>query len=625
MTARRLPAATAARWLPVALLAVFWAATGSALCHARSITIEEFLARIRVENSADVVVEESIAFRFEGSWNGVHRQIPVIEHTRQGFSHRLRLHVESVAGGDGSPLRYESSRQQNSLDLKIFVPGAADAVRTVVIRYRLKNAVRFFDDHDEMYWNVTGDEWPYPILEAKATIGLPGQLDNVRVNAFTGAYGSTGRDASITLDGVAHEADLAAGPAAEAGAIAAADHEVVVRTTRPLGIRQGLTVAVAWNAGVLRKPSAGELLWGWLVDNLATGGLLLVPLVVFGGLFSRWKRFGRDPRPGPVVVAYSPPEGLGPGEVGTLIDNSPDMRDIMAVIVDLAVRGMIRIREQPKAWFSGRTYTFELLRPTSEWTGLSEIDEAVLKGLFGQAGGDRDAQGSVAAVTTQNLEQKFYSHLPGIKTAILDALVSHGFYKTRPDRVRNGYFTAGVVVATFSVALAAAAPTIAAALGFSIATAIVALGCGLLSGLIIAAFGLIMPARTPKGAAALDAIRGFEEFLGRVESHRLASLPLTPELFERYLPYAMALKLDSRWAQAFEGICKEPPRWYVGDGHLTGFHSASFSSDMQTMSACAGAAMQSVPRSSDSSGFSGGGGGGGFSGGGSGGGGGSGF
>ena len=160
---------TFARWLPAALLAVFWAATGSALCYARSITIEEFLARIRVENSADVVVEESIGFRFEGSWNGVHRQIPVIEHTRQGLSHRLRLHVESVAGGDGSPLRYESSRQHNSLDLKIFVPGAADAVRTVVIRYRLKNAVRFFDDYDEMYWNVTGDEWPYPVLEAKAT------------------------------------------------------------------------------------------------------------------------------------------------------------------------------------------------------------------------------------------------------------------------------------------------------------------------------------------------------------------------------------------------------------------------------------------------------------------------
>jgi len=592
---------------------------GADLCHARSITIDEFFSRIRVEESAEVIIEESITLRFEGSWQGIHRRIPVLERTRQGLAHRLLLQVEGVSDSVGNPLRYESSWAGEYRDLKIFVPGAADAVRTVVIRYRLKNGIRFFEDHDELYWNVTGDEWPYPILQARAAITLPGKLDNLRVNAFTGAYGSTGRDAEITLDGAGHEPDLIVGPAAEAAAPVATEHEVLVRTTRPLGIHQGLTVAVAWNPGILPRPTGAGLFWTGLIDNLAAlvswlGWWVLAPLLTLGWLAARWRMVGRDPRPGPVVVAYEPPAGMGPGEVGTLIDNSSDMRDIMAVLVDLAVRGVIRIRRQPGR--TSRAYTFELLKPTSEWTGLGPIEQSLLAGLFGAAGEDRDADGLVAQVKTQDLEQKFYVHVPEIQSAIFDSLVAQGCYKNRPDKVCNSYLVAAFGLLVVSLFIAPIA-----------SQSMAATGCGMLAALCIAAFGFIMPARTPTGAATRDAILGFEEFLRRVDAHRLASLPLTPELFERYLPYAMALNVDRRWAKAFEGICTQPPQWYIGDGPLTTFDSSSFSSDMRAMGACASAAMQSAPRSSDSSGFSGGGGGGGggFSGGGSGGGGGEGF
>ena len=599
--------------------ALLLVAAGAGFCHARSITIDDFFARIRVEDSAEVIIEESITLRFEGSWQGIHRRIPVLERTRQGLAHRLLLQVEGISDGAGNPFRYESSWAGEYRDLKIFVPGAADAVRTVVIRYRLKNGIRFFEDHDELYWNVTGDEWPYPILQARAAISLPGKLDNLRVNAFTGAYGSTGRDAEITLDGASHEPDLIVGPAAEAAAPVASAHEVLVRTTRPLGIRQGLTVAVAWNPGILPRPTGTGLFWTGLIDNLAAlvswlGWWALAPLLALGWLTARWRMVGRDPRPGPVVVAYEPPAGMGPGEVGTLVDNSSDMRDIMAVLVDLAVRGVIRIRQQPGR--TSRAYTFELLKPTSEWAGLGTIEQSLLAGLFGAAGEDRDADGIVAQVKTQDLEQNFYAHLPAIQSAIFTKLIAQGCYQTRPDLVRKQYLGFAGVLFLASVAN-----------GFSELRSLAAVGCGILTALCIAAFGLIMPARTTKGAAARDAIVGFEEFLRRVDAHRLASLPLTPELFERYLPYAMALNVDRRWAKAFEGICTQPPQWYVGDGPITTFDSSSFSSDMRAMGACAAAAMQSAPRSSDSSGFSGGGGdtGGGSSGGGGGGGGGAGF
>ena len=106
--------------------------------------------------------------------------IPIVERTPQGFAHRLRASVESVTDLQGAQLTYSSSRQDHSIDLKIYVPSAVDASRTVVIVYRLKNAIRFFEEHDELYWNVTGDEWPYPILKASATIDLPRELENLR-------------------------------------------------------------------------------------------------------------------------------------------------------------------------------------------------------------------------------------------------------------------------------------------------------------------------------------------------------------------------------------------------------------------------------------------------------------
>jgi uncharacterized membrane protein YgcG len=607
------------RGLAAWLLVILGSTAAAVPCHGRSITIDEFVARIRVEESAEVVVEESITLRFEGQWNGIHRHIPVVERTRQGFSHRLRLQVESVTAGDGGPLRHDTSWQGNSLDLKIFVSGASDAVRTVVIRYRLKNAIRFFEDHDELYWNVTGDEWPYAIRDAQATISLPGGLDNLRVNAFTGAYGSTDRDAEITVDGVAHEADLTVGPAAEAGATRPVDHDVVVRTTRPLGIRQGLTVAVAWDPGTLRRPTAAERWWRWLLDNLAIGGISLLPLAATAALFVRWRRLGRDPRPGPLVVAYEPPEGLGPAEVGTLIDNRPDMRDLMAAIVDLAVRGRIRIREQPKSVFSRRSYTFELLGAGRDRGALGPVDEQVLDGLFGD-------DGERTTVRTQDLEQAFYAQLPGIRSAIFNRLVSQGFYTQRPDVVRKAYIATGMgIVMLTAVAVGVLAGPCIMTFGVSPGTIVAAFVAGALTGLVVATFGFVMPTRTAKGAAAADAIRGFAEFLGRVDAHRLATLPLTPELFERYLPYAMSLGLESRWARAFADICKTPPQWYVGANPAAGFDPDLFASNMRAMTASTGAAMQSAPRTSDSSGFSGGGGGGGFSGGGSGGGGGRGF
>jgi len=604
---------------------------------ARSIAIDDFDVSIDVAASGALEVTETIRLRFDGAWNGIHRLIPVEYRTPRGDRFFLRFSLAGVTTDTGERLRVQRSREGHAEDLKIFIPNAADAVRTIVIRYTVRHGLRFFPDHDELYWNVTGDEWPYPIRTARVRVTLPRSLVNVRANAFTGAFGSTERAATIRIDGERHAPADAFDPAVESPPPAGDRHVVEVEADRALGIREGLTIAIAWNPGVIHRPDALERWLAWVADNLLAlsfqGLLVLVPLVTGAVLLRRWLKKGRDPATGPVVVQYEPPAGLGPAEVGTLVDNTPDTRDLMAMLVDLAVRGVIRIREtSPAGWLSRPEYAFDLLGVPAGAAGLPESEQRLIAGLFPGAG----TPSAVAAergtalrtVTCDDLRDRFHTHLPGIRSAIFDRLVADDHYRERPDRVVSGYVGAAIGAGVLFVVVLGVVRVLAPALVSGAGLAL-AIASGIVTVAAIGGFGAAMPARTKRGADTRAAIRGFEEFLSRVESHRLASLPLTPDLFERYLPYAMALGVEGRWAKAFEGICTEPPQWYVGSSPIRTFHAANLTGDLSRMSAVTATAMQSAPRSSGGSGFGSGGGfsggGGGFSGGGFGGGGGRGF
>ena len=128
-----------------------------------------------------------------------------------------------------------------------------------------------------------------------------------------------------------------------------------------------------------------------------------------------------------------------------------------------------------------------------------------------------------------------------------------------------------------------------------------------------------MPSRTTPGTRELEKVLGFQEFLSRVEADRFERVVKTPEMFEKFLPYAMALGVEDNWAKAFEGIYNEPPQWYIGPYAAHAFRPSAFTSDLGRMSTQAAAVMASAPRSSGGSGFSGGSSGGGFGGGGGGG------
>ena len=569
-------------WALLALAAV----AGRPASAQRSFVIQRFESTIRIEPNGDLEIAESITPRFTGSWNGIIRSIPVEYRTPQGFNWTLGLSLESVTGENDHALKVETSRKGHYVNYKIWVPDAQDAARTFVLHYRARNGLRFFEDHDELYWNVTGDEWTVPIEAASAVIELPPRAEGLRAIAFNGVYGSTARDAAVEIG----------------------DRSVRVTMPHRLAFHEGLTAVVGWNKGAVREPTAADRAAAFLRSNWP----LTIPIVVFAGSFLLWWRRGKDPRRRPIAVQYDPPDGFTPAEVGTLIDNSADLRDITATMVDLAVRGFIRFeeKEEPRllGLLSGREYVLHRVKPSAEWAGLAVHEQKVLYGIFD------DGTGSVKKLS--DLEQEFYTRLPGIRSGIFDRLQQRGVYRARPDQVMNRWHGGGLL---FGAVVVLGGMKVAPLFSLAPAPFVVA---GVLSGLILAGFGAIMPARTESGTRVLEKVLGFDEFLRRVETEHFEHVVRTPELFDRLLPFAMALGVERKWARAFQGIYTQPPSWYVGTGPgFTQFDLGHFSSRLSDFSGKVGSTISSQPRTSSGSGF----GGGGSSGGGGGGGGGSGF
>ena len=556
--------------------------------------VADFKDTISIAADGTALVSEKITLQFVGEWHGIHRTIPVEYPGPQGTNYTLFLNVMSVTDENGNKLKYESRKSGNYRDLKIYIPGAVDTTRVVNIDYSVRNGIRFFDSsgdgssdsYAEFYWNVTGNDWPVPIDHASAFVTFPeNAAGGLRAQAFTGAYGSKESDATTEIKGA----------------------DVLFETTRPLPMRGGATIDIYIPQGVLKPPSALTKL-GWF---LSSNPVVFLPLFTLAVMFALWYSVGRDPDPGvSVAPQYAPPPGMSPAEAGTLIDDTIHPRDITSTIVDLAVRGYIRIEEKVDTFlvFHHKDYLFHLLKPREQWgPDLTPHERVMLEIIF--LGG--------AETRLSSLKNRFYTVIPVVREDIMSALKNKGIYTLDPESA-NGYsIVAGVVIAIIVVAV-----QVMGWMNLFYSVPLV-LGSVLVSALIWWLFARQMTAKTVAGARTQVAVLGFQEFMNRVDADRIKRMP--PDTFEKFLPYAMALGVEHHWAQAFDGIVKDPPTWYVSPNGYTGFSPLFFSSSMHSMASDMHQVFVSSPRSSSGGSGFGGGGGGGFSGGGFGGGGGSAF
>jgi uncharacterized membrane protein YgcG len=419
---------------------------------------------------------------------------------------------------------------------------------------------------------------------------------DVATTSYVGYYGSISRGGAATLD----------------------ENGRFVFETGYLAPGEGLTIDLAMprdQAGIA-APTAWQLtLWFLSANKYAT-----LPILVLIGMFLLWLKTGKDPRKGTIAPRFEPPRKMHPGEAGVLIDDRANLRDISAMVIGLAVKGYLAIKEladdeegitdKIKSFF-GRSspLDYEFIKKKEPDADLSKVEKTLFEAIFDSAHPE--------IRTLSSMENEFYKVLPQIKSDLYSGLIKKGYYPHNPERTRQSY--AGVGMAGIVLAIALGGWSGSLYLGLAIA----------LCGLIVLCFSPIMPRKTRRGVVVLQDLLGLSEYIGRAEVERMEfhdAPEKSPKLFEKLLPYAIALNLTSIWTKQFEGSLQQSPQWYVGA--RPGFNPALFYLGMMNLSSGMERTFISAPRTSSGgrSAWSGGGSfGGGFSGGGFGGGGGGGW
>lgn len=543
--------------------------------------INRFDVAIEVERDGDIVVTETINLTAENFRinRGIFRDLPrYYTQTEGGDRLRYEYDVLSVRR-DGRREPYETTTDGNAWRIRIGDPDViiARGEHVYVIRYRVKNQITYLETYDELYWNVTGSYWSFPILTATAEVSFPEGVQLVQQEGYTGGFGAQGKAYAFRREGA----------------------KFVFETTEPLARNEGLTIAIAIEKGLIDPPSAGDktAIWWQLYGSLA---VLLVSLVgVFTFLYRSWDRVGRDPPKGPVFPRYEAPKGYSPAAVHHIYHRGFNGHDaLIATLVNLGVKGLIEINAQDKK--------NTLLTPAGLRTAKLPPEEQVLENRLFSSG-------------TLKLGDKYNASFTSAYMA---------FRKKLSARFGSDYFKWNIGYTMVAIILSAIAIIFAInhAANWSVWLTALIVALALLNGL----FMYLMPSPTPKGQAVRTEIEGFKLYLEKAEKLQLNAAevgtdrppPMTKERYENFLPYAIALGVEEPWTEHFETMLpKEAAAYNPGWAHMAHRSGGWGDVNRAITSNISSAVSSSMPRSSGSSGS----GGGGFSGGGGGGGGGGGW
>ncbi len=547
---------------------------------AQHFTITNFDAKIVIDEDGSFTVTETIDVEFHRKKHGIYREIPYRYEDELGNAVNMPIEVLSVTDGNGYDVGSKVSKMGNVVNIRIgdadiFVYGS----QVYKIKYKVTNGLLYFEDKDELYWNVTGNAWDAEIQHVAATVSLNSstEIQNYDYACYTGGYG-------------ANESECMFEEAPNGGQF---------QTTGSLESYDGFTIAFSFDKGIVAEPS--EMDRFLMTINITENWGFILPIISFLFMLMHWRNKGRDPETGrAITVQYNPPKigdrELTPAEVGALIDESLDPRDISASMIGLAVKGYISIEETEEKVLIFTNKDYKLTALKTEFDELTEFEKWLMTGLF---------QDGRSVVMISELKNKFYTYLPKLSKAVFRQLVEHKYFSTAPNSTIGKYILWGCLIVILTGLSQFLLTTNSTLLKPIIVT--------ILTGLPIFLFAEAMPAKTRKGALALSDIKGFQEFLERAEKDKLERMA-DKELFSKYLPYAIALDVVDHWAKSFEGIEQNMPNWYIGSHGMMYFHPVAFSQAITATTSHLSTATFSAPRSSGTSGgggFSGGGGGGG--------------
>lgn len=541
--------------------------------------ISDLNAEIRINYDGTIDVKEHILYDFGAvDRHGIYREIPY-KYEARGGSFSLRFSNFRVTDDMNREWPFTVDKENGYYRLKI---GEADRFvrgqQKYNIAYQVERALIYGEDSDELYWNVSGHGWEVLIRQARAEVYFPENFPEATLEkaCFSGPAGTANNCVSgrfiyqnkVDPAGVSFSSDKL-----------------------PPG--SGFTVAVKFPAGVVDKPSILAAIWYVIRDNW----ILALPFVVIFLMYRLWLKKGKDPIGRQTIVAqYEQPDNLSPALVGTLVDEQADNVDISAELIHLAVNGYLKIEKELKSGLlKSYDYKFTLTKPSGTLPFKYQRD--LLDRMFG----------SKKEVKLSDLKNEFYKDLAKIKKEIYEQVVANEYFPENPNKVRGMYLVIGVFIVILSWFMGPIFDW------FGVASFVA-------SGLVVLVFSFIMPKKTKKGVRALEHIKGFKEYLNVAEKDRLDfhnAPEKDPATFEKFLPFAMALKVEENWAKQFDDIYKQQPEWYRDPG-TSAFIATDLTRSLASFSSKANSSLASTPSSAASggSGFSGGGVGGGFGGGG---------
>lgn len=548
------------------------------------------------QKTSQLKVDETIVAQFPDydQNHGIERAIP------QSYQdHTVSLQIDSVTDEHGASYPYSTSTSNHNRVLRIgdanrYVHG----LTTYKISYTLRNVINF-QDQDEFYWDVNGDQWSQAMESVTARVHIPPDLQSSLTGqqvCYNGSYGQNTQNCTITPD--------------------VKDQNDTVITVNAFNVsgNQTVTFDVGFKKGTFQLgPEIAAENRRALLKLFAIAGLIgIPPIIAFAICFSKWRKTGRDPKGKGVIIAeYIAPKNLNVLSSAYILNQKLSSQAATAGIIELCIKGYLRINETKiKKLIGSKTdYEVEVVTDTST---VSAEQQLLLDALF---------DGKIApGAKTQIAEQKnkLYTTITKMNDSLAKDLTTAGYFASNPQTARKRFYLSGGIL-----------------LFIGFITGTIGIGIGLiLAALVVFGFSAIMPARTQSGVEIKDYILGLQEYIKLAEAERLRYLqspqgaekrtidPTDPKqqvkLFEDLLPYAILFGLEKDWATQFIDLYTQPPSWYNGSsGTFNAIYLANSLSSFNSVNAAA----FSAPSSSGSSGF----GGGGFSGGGGGGGGGGGW
>ncbi len=557
--------------------------------------INNFKSDIVIQPDGKITVEESIDVFFYQPRHGIYRDIPYVYQLPEGDKIYTKIKVNDVTDGTTS-IAYTVEDNKANLRIRIGHPDkTVSGSQKYLIRYSVSGALMAFQGYDELYWNITGNDWLVPIEESSATIRLP-QEGIVQSACYIGIYKATD---SCLIDRIN-------------------DKTIKFSSPRRLLPGEGLTIALGYEKGMVPiltvdpPKTFAEIFYTPVtlisfLSVLAIGIFLVLRLWWLKGRDYYYQRKSlHDPNQKEKVMPlgayetigaeYEPPLGLRPAEIGVIMDERADTLDVSATIVDLAVRGYLTIKEVPKKWIFGTT-DYLLTKKKNPREGLLDYEKKLLDELFFEKG----------EIKLSELKNEFYKSLKKVKKELYKEIAGKKLFNGNPDLVRKKYLLIATVLTIFAFLCFFITVSIlnSLLLGFSLGL--------IISGILFMIVSFFMPRKTALGREAYRKARGYKLFVSGTEKYRQPFFE-KENIFMEVLPYAIVFGVTKKLAKAMEDMDIKPPEptWYVG---AAAFNPYRFTNNIDNFSRSLSSVIAAAPGGSGS-------GGGGFAGGGFGGGGG---